>query len=76
MANGTQEPAKYQNIELAFRTLNQECTRCAAELRPEWQFCAHCDARLATECPACGVPLPPAGATHCGHCGLVFLRQV
>jgi len=76
MANGTQEPAKYQNIELAFRTLKQECTRCASELQPEWQFCAHCDARLATECPSCGVPLPPAGASHCGHCGLVFLRQV
>ena len=76
MTETLQEKARYQNIELTFRALRSECSRCASDLRPEWQFCAHCDARLATECPGCGVPLPPVGATHCGRCGLVFLRQL
>jgi predicted amidophosphoribosyltransferase len=66
--------AKYQHMELTFRTLQGECARCVSQMRPEWQFCAHCDTRLATQCPGCGVPLPPAGASHCGHCGLVFAR--
>ena len=72
MTNDQAQRAHYQHIDLAFRVLKQECSRCAQDLHPEWQVCAHCDARLATECPGCGVPLPPIGATHCGHCGLTF----
>ncbi len=55
--------------------LRLECAHCRREVQPDWQFCAHCDARLATACPNCGVPLPPAGATHCGHCGMILLAQ-
>ena len=76
----TQQPSedKWKHLEriaLAFRTLDGECTKCRGKLEPDWQFCAHCDTRLATECPGCGVPLPPAGAKHCGHCGLVFSAE-
>lgn len=72
MNTNTNQQTRYQHIELTFTALKQECSRCASDLHPDWQTCAHCDARLATECPSCGLPLPPAGATHCGHCGLTF----
>jgi hypothetical protein len=50
--------------------LAHECDICREEVEPHWQFCAHCGVRLATKCPGCGQPLPPAGATACPHCGL------
>jgi predicted amidophosphoribosyltransferase len=52
--------------------LVQECQECQRELEPHWQFCAHCGVRLATQCPGCGSPLPPAGAATCPHCGLAI----
>jgi len=54
----------------AFLQLMEECSECQQELDPHWQFCAHCGTRLATRCPGCGNPLPPAGALTCFHCGL------
>lgn len=54
----------------AFHELMQECYECQQEIEPNWQFCAHCGTRLATRCPGCGNPLPPAGALTCFHCGL------
>ncbi|MEZ4736730.1 MAG: zinc ribbon domain-containing protein [Caldilineaceae bacterium] len=54
----------------AFYQLMQECSECQEEIDPHWQFCAHCGTRLATRCPGCGNPLPPAGALTCFHCGL------
>jgi hypothetical protein len=50
-------------------TLRRACAECHQQLEADWQFCAHCDARLATRCPGCGLPLPPAGSLRCGHCG-------
>lgn len=47
-----------------------ECATCQEEVEPHWQFCVHCGVRLATQCPGCGAPLPPAGAHHCPSCGL------
>jgi len=61
---------------VAFRALGNECSACRTQLQADWQFCAQCEARLATACPACGVALPPAGANHCGHCGLILLKAV
>ena len=72
----TPEPGDRTVQALAFRALGNECSACRTELQPDWQFCAHCEARLATACPACGVALPPAGANHCGHCGLILLKAV
>jgi predicted amidophosphoribosyltransferase len=60
---------------LAYRALGGECSACREHLQPDWQFCAHCEARLATACPACGVALPPVGTNHCGHCGLILLER-
>lgn len=54
----------------AFHRLADECAECRQEVEPHWQFCAHCGIRLATSCPGCGTPLPPAGAVLCPHCGL------
>ncbi len=56
----------------AFHQLMAECNECQVEIEPHWQFCAHCGTRLATSCPGCGNPLPPAGATACPHCGLAI----
>lgn len=56
----------------AFHQLMAECNECQVEIEPHWQFCAHCGTRLATSCPGCGNPLPPAGATACLHCGLAI----
>ncbi len=59
-----------ERIALAYEALRGECPACRAQIKPDWQFCAHCATRLATRCPGCGVPLPPAGSTRCGHCGI------
>ncbi len=42
------------------------------KIETNWQFCAHCGVRLASECPGCGKPLPPAGAPSCLNCGLAI----
>ena len=55
-----------------FHQLVQECKTCQEEIETNWQFCAHCGVRLATECPGCGKPLPPAGAPSCLNCGLAI----
>ena len=55
-----------------FHQFIQECYDCQREIEPHWQFCAHCGTRLATHCPGCGNPLPPAGAHACPHCGLAL----
>lgn len=52
--------------------LRRACMECRRQVEPDWQFCAHCETRLDTRCPRCDVPLPPAGARRCGHCGLVL----
>ncbi len=52
--------------------LHQECNACREEIQPDWQFCAYCGVRLATSCPGCGQPLPPAGAKSCPNCGLAI----
>jgi predicted amidophosphoribosyltransferase len=56
----------------AFHQLLSECNACQEEIEPHWQFCAHCGVRLATQCPGCGAPLPPAGAHSCPGCGLAI----
>ncbi len=53
-----------------FQEFMDECSACQEEVDPHWQYCAHCGTRLATECPGCGAPLPPAGAHSCLNCGL------
>ena len=58
----------------SFRRFMRECQSCQREAPPYWQFCAHCGARLATQCPGCGNPLPPSGARYCPHCGLEIPR--
>ena len=73
---GDAEETHRERALLAFRALGGECSACREQLQPDWQFCAHCEARLATACPACGVALPPAGTNHCGHCGLILLTRV
>jgi len=55
-----------------YRDFVRECQACQQEVEPDWQACAHCGARLATECPGCGKPLPPAGAQLCPSCGLAI----
>ena len=57
-------------LQNEFHQLLQECFDCRREIAPHWQFCAHCGIRLATHCPGCGNPLPPAGAAACPRCGL------
>jgi hypothetical protein len=68
-------PEQHKRHTVAYRVLGNECSACRSELRPDWQFCAHCEARLATACPSCSVALPPAGASHCGSCGLILLTE-
>lgn len=53
----------------------RECQACQQEIEPDWQTCAHCGTRLATACPGCGNPLPPAGAQLCPSCGLAIPPQ-
>ena len=55
-----------------FHQLIQECHECQREIEPHWQVCAHCGVRLATHCPGCCNPLPPAGAHACPRCGLAL----
>lgn len=71
---GPPDPKHLQEIVESYRALRTECAACRLALKPDWQFCAHCGVRLATECPNCGVPLPPPGATHCGACGIELPR--
>lgn len=66
----TKEEFDLINQRAAFHELMQECFDCQQEVDPHWQFCAYCGTRLATRCPGCGNPLPPAGALSCFHCGL------
>ena len=47
-------------LQEEFHQFIQECLDCRREIEPHWQFCAHCGIRLATHCPGCGNPLPPA----------------
>jgi hypothetical protein len=51
------EKNKQEQASVAFRVLGNECSACHEHLQPDWQFCAHCETRLATACPACGVAL-------------------
>ena len=53
-----------------FRQFMRECRSCQQDVKPHWQYCAHCGVRRSTECPGCANPLPPAGTTSCPHCGL------
>ena len=54
----------------AFRQFVQECQACQTEAPAHYQYCAQCGARLSTQCPGCGNPLPPKGARYCPHCGM------
>jgi predicted amidophosphoribosyltransferase len=70
-------PANAAEAELlkqleTFHQFVDECNTCQKEVETHWQFCAHCGVRLATQCPGCGTPLPPAGALTCPHCGLAM----
>ena len=56
-------------LQEEFHQFLHECQR---EIAPHWQVCAHCGVRLATHCPGCGNPLPPAGAHACPRCGLAL----
>jgi predicted amidophosphoribosyltransferase len=55
-----------------FHQFMHECQACQREIAPHWQVCAHCGIRLATHCPGCGNPLPPAGAQACPRCGVAL----
>ncbi len=55
-----------------FQEFIAECSACQEEVDPHWQYCAYCGTRMATECPGCGTPLPPAGAHSCLNCGLAI----
>ena len=55
-----------------FHEFLAECNACQEDVEPHWQYCAHCGSRLATKCPGCGNPLPPAGAHSCPSCGLAI----
>ena len=55
-----------------FHQFIHECQACQREIAPHWQVCAHCGVRLATHCPGCGNPLPPAGAHACPRCGVAL----
>jgi predicted amidophosphoribosyltransferase len=59
----------------AWHNLLRECRDCQQEVDLHWQFCAHCGTRLATQCPGCGNPLPPAGARSCPSCGLAIPQE-
>ena len=61
-----------QKRQEEFHQFLQECRDCRREIDAHWQFCAHCGIRLATHCPGCDNPLPPAGAHACPRCGLAL----
>lgn len=44
------------------------CNRCGADNRENIDFCESCGAKMARDCPACGIALPLA-AVFCGSCG-------
>jgi hypothetical protein len=44
------------------------CPRCAATVRPDFNFCPKCDCKLAPMCPACSRAVQP-GDLFCAHCG-------
>jgi hypothetical protein len=50
------------------KPLLQTCPRCAAVVRPDFNFCPKCDCKLATTCPACSRAVEP-GDLFCAHCG-------
>jgi Double zinc ribbon len=62
--------ARPQAILIDILALNLECLECRTPVEPHWQLCSHCETRLRTRCPFCGVPLPPLGSALCGQCGL------
>lgn len=66
----THEEISLINQRQQFQDFMDECSACQEEVDPHWQYCAHCGTRLATTCPGCGNPLPPAGAYSCPSCGL------
>jgi hypothetical protein len=68
----SQQESALLKLQQEFHQLLQECLDCRREIAPHWQFCAHCGVRLATHCPGCGNPLPPAGAAACLRCGLAL----
>jgi hypothetical protein len=59
----------------ALNKLDRECDRCHASIDAHWQLCATCELRLATRCPGCDMPLPPAGCRQCGHCGRLLMGR-
>lgn len=73
-AERSEAEARFAEFLESFRRFMQECRNCQREVPPHWQYCAHCGARLATQCPGCGNPLPPSGARYCPHCGLEIPR--
>ena len=82
MSQNEQNPARQQDETFAplqqhrfYQEFVRECHSCQQEIEPDWQACAHCGTRLETQCPGCGNPLPPAGATLCPSCGLAIPPQ-
>jgi hypothetical protein len=71
-ANLEEKDVSLLNQHEAFHHFMRECMTCQQEVEPHWQLCAHCGTRLATSCPGCGNPLPPAGAQLCPSCGLAI----
>ena len=62
-----EQPCEESRLDSSMRKLHEEfhqfmheCQACQREIEPHWQVCAHCGIRLATHCPGCGNPLPPA----------------
>ena len=51
-------------------TFTKRCQRCQLTMPMDWQYCAQCGLRLATQCPGCSKPLPPTGGLFCPYCGL------
>jgi predicted amidophosphoribosyltransferase len=70
--NQAEQEATLLKRHEAFHQFIQECRECQQATEFHWQFCAHCGIRLATQCPGCGNPLPPAGAHACPSCGLAI----
>ena len=71
-SNQAEEEATLLKQLEALHRFVDECNACQKEVEVHWQFCAHCGVRLATRCPSCGTPLPPAGAPTCPHCGVAI----
>ena len=80
-APGDASPSQRQKDAVPLRQLEawhellRECRECRQDVDLHWQFCAHCGTRLATQCPGCGNPLPPAGALSCPSCGLAIPQE-